>query len=394
MAIGRRRRPAALGGAPQFSAPLEIVRPSLPALETFADRFARGLALGQVTNHGPAAAEFEARLSEWCGAPAIACCNGQTALLLMLRAAGIRDGEVIVPAYTFSATAHAVSWVGARPVFADIRDMVIDPVDAERRITPRTRAILAADTYGLACDYDALEALGRRHGIKILIDSAPAFGTRAAGRPIGARGDAQAFSFHATKPFTTMEGGCIVSRDAELIGRAAALRNFGQVRGGSDCDEPGLNAKMMEVCALIGLEQLRRFEAVTAHRVRCARRLRDGLSGIAGLEMPPWPADQEPVWLYFPVVVDAAAFGMSRDVLAEALALENIRVRKYFDIPCHRLAAYAGDGSLRLPETERVADGVLALPVYNDMSDAECDGIVAALRGIGDHASEVAARLS
>lgn len=393
MATGRRRKPAALGGAPQFPTPLEIVRPTLPALSTFADRFARGLASGMVTNHGPAAAEFEERLSAWCGAPAITCCNGQAALLLMLRAAGVGGGEVIVPAYTFSATPHAVSWVGARPVFADIRRMVIDPADVERRITADTAAILAVDAYGLACDYDALEDLGRRYGVKVLIDSAPAFGTRVGGRPIGARGDAQAFSFHATKPFTTMEGGCVVSRDAGLIARAAALRNFGQVRG-ADCDEPGLNAKMMEVCALIGLEQLRGFDEVAAHRLGCAHRLRDGLAGIPGLELTCPPEGQEPVWLYFPVVVDPPAFGMTRDVLAEALARDNIRVRKYFDIPCHHLAAYAAHRHVRLPETERVAANVLALPVYNDMTEAECAGIVEAVRAIRDHAGEVAALLS
>lgn len=393
MATGRRRKPAALGGSPRFSVPLDIVRPSFPDLGLFAERFSRGLALGQVTNHGPAVAEFEERLSAWCGAPAVTCCNGQAALLLMLRAAGITGGEVIVPAYTFSATPHAVSWVGARPVFADIRNLVIDPADAERRITADTVAILAVDTYGLACDYDALEGLGRKHGIKILVDSAPAFGTRVGGRPVGARGDAQAFSFHATKPFTTMEGGCVVSRDETLLHRAAALRNFGQVRG-ADCDEPGLNAKMMEVCALIGLEQLATFDTVVSHRVHCARMLRDGLGGIPGLELPVWPDGQDPVWLYFPVLVDPVAFGMTRDRLAEALGRENIRVRRYFDIPCHHLGAYAAHQQISLPETERVAGTVLALPVYNDMTEAEYAGIVEAIRVIRDHAGEVAAALA
>src|SRR5262249_13798784 len=150
--------------------------------------------------------------------------SGQAALLLMLRAAGIDGGEVVCPAFTFSATAHAVRWCGAEPVFADIAadgSLVLCPEDAERRITPRTRAILAVEVYGIAPDYDALESLGRKYDLKVLFDSAPAFGTLWHGRPVGWRGDAQAFSFHATKAFTTMEGGALASSDAALLERAA-----------------------------------------------------------------------------------------------------------------------------------------------------------------------------
>jgi len=149
----------------------------------------------------------------------------------MLRAAGIDNGEVIVPSFTFCATPHAVKWCGAEPVFAEIAldgSMCLDPNDVERKISSRTVAILGVDAYGIACDYTRLTELGRRHGLKVLFDSAPSFGTRLDGCLVGGFGDAQIFSFHATKPLTTMEGGGLCTRDGELFARALAIRNFGQ----------------------------------------------------------------------------------------------------------------------------------------------------------------------
>jgi len=382
------RRLAVHGGAPLSTEVMGIVRPKLPDLDSFIDRFRVGMERGQVTNNGPALVEFEQKLSAYCGAPAAVTNNGQSALMIMLRAAGIESGEVIVPSYTFSATPHAVRWVGAHPVFADMKNMVIDPADVERRITSRTVAILGVDVYGLACDYDALEGLGRKHGIKVLFDSAPSFGTRVGGQVVGARGDAQIFSFHATKAFNTMEGGAVVSRDPDLIARAKALRNFGQVRG-ADCDEPGINAKMMEISALIGIEQLKNFDEVVAHRFASTEIMRRELEPIPGLSLTPVPTGQLPVWLYFPVVVDPRAFGMNRDLLARALERENIHVRRYFELPCHHLSCYADQRHVSLPETERVAYNVVALPVYNDMKSDECKLIAQAIREIHEQAESV-----
>jgi dTDP-4-amino-4,6-dideoxygalactose transaminase len=384
------RRLGILGGSPLFSHVLGIVRPRFPPLPSFVGRFEAAMARGQVTNNGPAVVEFESKLSAYCGAPALAINNGQTALMIMLRAAGIESGDVIVPSYTFSATPHAVCWAGARPVFCDMKDMVIDPANVERRITPDTVGILAVDVYGLACDYGALEEIGRRHKIKVLFDSAPSFGTKVDGKPVGAHGDAQIFSFHATKALNTMEGGALVSRDSDIIRRAKALRNFGQSRG-ADCDEPGLNGKMMEIAALIGIEQLRDFDRVVEHRFRCTEMLRQGLDGVPGVSLTPVPAGQVPVWLYFPVVLDPQAFGMNRDVLAAALERENIHVRKYFEMPCHHMTCYKDQSAVVLPQTEKVAYNVVALPVYNDMTEAECHGITAAIRDIQQNAEKVVA---
>jgi len=384
--------PAILGGGPLSERPLHIVRPTFPRLESFADRFQATLTSGAVTNQGAYVREFETALARHMGVPGVvACNNGQSALLVMLRAAGIDAGEVIVPSYTFSATPHAVRWCGATPVFADCdeRTLCIDPADAERRITPRTRALLPVDVYGIACDYAALDAIGKRHGIKILYDSAPSFGTRVGARTGGGFGDAQSFSFHATKAFTTMEGGCVASRDEQLLCRAAELRNFGQSRG-ADCDEPGINGKMTEVCALIGLEQLPGFEVAIRRRAEVAARYRRGLAKLAGLRLAEPPADQEPVWLYFPVIIAKAEFGLDRAEVVRALVAENLYVRKYYEIPCHHLAAYAGAAHLSLPRSEAAAYNVVALPVYNDMTDDEADRFIRAFERIHRHARQVA----
>src|SRR6201982_3185220 len=195
---------AAVDGPPIFERPLQIVRPLFPNVHSFLEPFQAALASGQVTNGGHWVLEFERQLSAYLGVPTLVFCNGQMALMTMLRAAGIERGEVIVPSFTFAATPHAVRWCGAEPVFADIAadgSLCLDPNDVERKITPETVAILGVDAYGIACDYTALAETGQRKGLRVLIDSAPAFGTLVKGHPVGGFGDAQIFSFHATKAF-------------------------------------------------------------------------------------------------------------------------------------------------------------------------------------------------
>jgi dTDP-4-amino-4,6-dideoxyglucose len=379
---------AAAGRPPIFERPLQIVRPIFPDVSSFIAPFRAALAAGQVTNGGYWTVEFERQLSEYLGVRTLVFCNGQTALMTMLRAAGIQDGEVIVPSFTFSATPHAVRWCGAEPVFADIEangTMCIDPDEVETRISPRTVAILGVDAYGIACDYARLSEIGRRNGLKVLFDSAPSFGTRVDGKPVGGFGDAQIFSFHATKAFTTMEGGCLCTRDDGIYERAKAIRNFGQLAGG-DCDEPGLNGKLSEVCALIGIEQLKTFEQAAETRRRAVARIREGLSSLPGLNVATASHNQDPIWLYLPVVVDEHHFGLDRDTLAAALEKENLYVRKYYSPPCHQMSAYRNDHNLSLPRTEACAYAVLALPVYNDMTESECDGIVRAFLKVHDAA--------
>jgi dTDP-4-amino-4,6-dideoxygalactose transaminase len=359
---------------------LQIVRPVFPDAGRFLDAFQEALASGQVTNNGRWVREFERKLTDYLEVPTLAFCNGQLALMTMLRAAGIDSGEVIVPSFTFSATPHAIRWCGAEPVFADVdpRSLCLDPRDVERKVTPRTVAILGVDAYGICCDYRALAEVGRRHGVRVLYDSAPSFGARVDGRPTGDFGDAQIFSFHATKAFPIMEGGCLCSRDQGIFERARAIRNFGQ-RPDGDCAEPGLNGKLTEICALIGIEQFRTFEQAAERRRHAVLRMRSGLAGIPGVTVVEAPPNQEPIWLYLPVIIDAGAFGVDRDRVATLLEAQGLYVRKYYSPPCHHMSAYSAAREQRLPVTERTAYNVLALPVYNDMTDEECDAIVFAL---------------
>jgi dTDP-4-amino-4,6-dideoxyglucose len=363
------------GETPVFSKPLEIARPTFPPVEEIFAEFRHSLAAGQVTNNGPWVVRLESALEEYLGVPTLVYSSGQAALLTMLRAAGIVEGEVIVPSLTFSATPHAVVWSGGEPVFADIKDdmsFAIDPDDVERRITPKTVAILSVDPYGIACDYEALTNIG----------SAPSFGTKVGGRTTGGFGDAQIFSFHATKAFNTMEGGCLCSHDKTIIERARAIRNFGQSTNG-DCSIAGLNGKMTEICAIIGIAQLRSFDQAAAIRRHCVARISDGLANIAGLGVARAPTGQDPIWLYLPVTIDPDEFGIDREEVVCQLACQNLRVRKYYSPACHQMSVYA---SIRnrpsLPITERITRDVIALPIYNDMSDVECDGIVEAFRRI------------
>lgn len=383
---------AFFGAEPICARPLFIVRPRLPEPDLFLAPFRAALASGQVTNNGPWLQEFERQITAYLDTPTAVFCNGQIALMAMLRAADVAGGEVIVPSFTFSATPHAVVWAGADPIFADIKDdgsFCIDPLDVERRVTRRTRAILGVDAYGICCDYVALADIARRHGIKVLYDSAPSFGSRVDGRLVGGHGHGQMFSFHATKAFATMEGGCICSNDPELLRRVKAMRNFGQ-DAGADCAEAGLNGKMTEICALIGLEQLKGFEHAASVRRNAFARMTRGLSLIPGLRVGRAPANQNPIWLYLPVLVNQDEFGIDRNLLAAVLEKERLFVRKYYSPACHHLGAYDRVGHQSLPVTEHAADNVIALPVYNDMTDQECDDIVTAFGRVQAAASRIA----
>lgn len=356
---------------------LPIVRPSFPRLGDFATEFNRCLQTGTVTNGGEYVRQFEKRLSEALAVPTICFNSGQSVLIAMLMAADVQGGEVICPSFTFAGTPHAIVMAGSTPVFADIdaESLCLDPADVERRITPRTKAILGVDPYGICCEYEVLADLVKGTDIKFLVDSAPAFGSMDGGQLTGGNADGQIFSFHATKPFSTMEGGALCSHDDVLLERARAIRNFGQ----SDIIEPcvGFNGKMMEVCALIGLKQLETFDGRARSRVESASRLRQALDGIHGLHVVRAPLGQSPIWTYRPVAI-LPSFGRSRDDVLAELHKRGIMARKYYGA-CHLLPCYASH-RVELPHTEEVAEQIIALPVYDEMTRAEIQQIAVSFR--------------
>ena len=362
-----------------------IVRPIFPNIDEIDGGLAEALKTGQVTNGGRWVTEFEQVLSTYLGVPTLAFNNGQTALMTMLKAACFSDarsrhGEVICPSFTFAATPHAIEWAGGRPVFADVdpMTMTLDPVDVERKLTVDTVAILGVDPYGIPCDYDALGNLAADAGVPFLVDAAASFGSRYKGRhdvPV-----TRIFSFHATKQFSTMEGGALASNDDELLDRARRIRNFGQGDDG-DCPEVGLNGKMMEISALVGLAQFARWNRHSSYRSAAAINMRSEImrADIPGVRAPNMPAHLDPMWLYRPIMVDAYELQMTRDEVADAMRDRGVMVRKYYSPACHLMACYKRFRET-LPVTEHLASSVLALPVYNDMSMEEVTRVAWTLR--------------
>jgi dTDP-4-amino-4,6-dideoxygalactose transaminase len=390
------RVPAALAGPPALATMLNIVRPVIPDLSTFEADFKACLVSGQVTNNSKWVVEFERRIREFVGVEhALAFCNGETALICMLAAAGL-EGELIVPSYTFSGTVHATAWTNLRPVFADVdrASFTIDPASIEERLTPRSSGILAAPVYGNPCDNQALHDLAERHGLALLYDSASGFGCRYRGRRLGGFGKAEIFSFHATKVFGTMEGGALTTNDPALYERARLLRGFGQI-GPVDCGLAGLNGKMTEVCALVGLRTLDAFEQVLARRARLGAEYASLLGEIPGVVPQHVRPENESSRLFLSFLLDPDAFGLSRDELIEALKLENITARKFLDPPVHRMTYYREKyGDVHLPLTEAVAASAVALPFPSDLTAEELRAVCGAVASLQRNAPAVRSRLS
>jgi dTDP-4-amino-4,6-dideoxygalactose transaminase len=388
--------PAILGSRPAFDEVRNIVRPVLPELSTFEADFRTALRSGQVTNNSRFVVEFEQRMAAYLGVPhALAFCNGEAALTIMLNVNGL-EGEIVVPSYTFSGTVHAAIWNNLTPVFADIdrRTFTIDPASVEARIGPKTAAILAAPVYGNACDNDALQAIADRRGIPLYYDSASGFGCTYRGRRLGGFGRAEIFSFHATKVFATMEGGALTTVDPAFAEKVRQLRSFGQA-GLVDCATAGINGKMMEVAALVGMRMLDTFDDVIAHRLSIADEYVRRLSVIPGLTVQQVPAGNLSTRLYMAIVVNREVFGLTADEIVEALRAENIVGRRFLDPPVHRMSYYRQRfGEVSLPVTEFIAANAVALPLYSDMTMDEVARITAAVRQLQGAAPEVRARLS
>lgn len=356
---------------------IPTVRPRLPELAAISDKFGRTLYQGNVTNGGEHVRRFERKLSEYLRAPTLAFNNGQTALMAMLMAFGVGPGdEVLMPSFTFCGTAAAVRALGAVPVFCEVDPvrLTIDPSGIAARVTPTTRAILGVDVYGICCDYAALEKIADYYTIPLLFDSAPAFGSMVNAFPTGTFGDAQIFSFHATKPFSTMEGGALCSKHEWAVEKAKRIRDFGQDEA-REVTDVGLNGKMIEVSALVGIENLKDWREYRHKRTLRAFTYGHRLNQIEGLRTTPTPQDQWPIWTYMPAFVEPE-FGKTRDEVLAVLHSKNVMARKYYQA-CHLMKPYAN--GQRLPVTEQLVEQVIALPFWADMTDDEMQRVIDAI---------------
>jgi len=369
-----------------FREPFHVGRPNLGDRERFLERVAAIFDRRWLTNNGPLVQEFEARLAEFLGVRhALAVCNGTIGLELAVRALGMQ-GEVIVPSFTFVATAHAVQWQGITPVFADIdpRTHNLDPGAVERAITPRTTGIIGVHLWGRPCPVDALASLARQHGLKLMFDAAHAFACSQGGRMVGNFGDCEVFSFHATKFFNTFEGGAITTNDDALAERLRLMRNFG-FAGYDNVVHIGTNGKMTEVCAAMGLTNLESLDEFVAANRRNYEAYRDGLAGIGGLTLTEYDGAERCNFQYVAIEVDPARFGRSRDDLCQALHEHNILARRYFFPGSHNMepyrTLYPGAGA-NLPNTEALCQRVLALPTGTAVSVDDIRRICVLIRAV------------
>lgn len=326
------------------------------------------LASGKLVQ-GEQVAGFEEEFSPLVGgAHCIAVNSGTSALHLGLLAAGVGPGdEVIVPSFTFAASANSVVMAGAKPVFADIErgSFGLDPASVEAAITARTRAIMPVHLFGHPAAMTALADLARRHHLLIVEDACQAHGALVDGRPVGSLGDVAAFSFYATKNITTGEGGMVVCRDAEVARRVRLLRNQGMERRYEN-EMAGLNNRMTEVAAAIGRVQLTRLEGWNKRRREIAHRYDAGLSGL--VTVPPVAAGVVPVYHQYTVR------SLERDRLQNGLVDSGIEATVYYPTPTHRLPSYADP--TELPETDRAAAEALSLPIRPGLTDLEVGQVI------------------
>ena len=361
---------------------IPLTRPSVPDPQAVAEDVAKILASGILTN-GPYVRELERRAAEYLGVRHCVAVSSCTAgLMLVLRAADL-SGGVVLPSFTFAATAHAVAWNGLRPVFADIdpETLTLSPHAALRAIGVRTSAILATHLYGTPCDVEALTDAARHHGLRLFFDAAHAFVSMRKGMHVGGFGDAEVFSLSPTKVLVAGEGGIIATNDDVLAEGCRIGRDYGNP-GDYDCRFVGLNARMSEVHAATALNSLEGLEERIDRRNALAERYRRELGTIRGIGFPSVREGDRSTFKDFTVLIDPVEFGLDAEGLARALSAVGIETRRYYSPPVHAMQAYrslaaGADGSLTF--TEEASKRVISLPMWSEMGPTEISRVAEAI---------------
>ena len=364
--------------------PVYVTSPSLPPLEEFIPYLEKIWASKWLTNNGQFHQQFEAALAEYLGVKHISFfTNGMSALQAGMQALRI-TGEVITTPFTFVATTHAIHLNGCTPVFCDIEPdtFTLDPGKVESLITPRTTAVMPVHVYGNPCQHEKLKKIADTYGLKLFYDAAHVFGVRKDGVSVTNWGDLSMLSFHATKVFNTLEGGALVTNDATLKKRIDFLKNFGFA------DEvtvvaPGSNGKVDEVRSAYGLLQLKYVDGEIAKRQKVAAFYRELMKNVPGIRILSDIPGVRHNYNYFPILVDANVYGMTRDELYDKFKANSIYSRRYFYPLCSQFPTYRGLPSAQsgnLPVAEKVAQGVLCLPIFADLDEDALTRIVAIVR--------------
>jgi dTDP-4-amino-4,6-dideoxygalactose transaminase len=357
---------AIFGGVPAFSEKLHVGRPNVGNRERLLRRINDMLDRRWLTNDGPFVREFERKIADYLGVKhCIAMCNATVALEIAIRALNM-SGEVIVPSFTFIATAHALQWQEITPVFCDVdqRTHNIDPRRVEQMITPRTTGVIGVHLWGQGCDVGALTEIAQRHSLRLLFDAAHAFGCSYKGRMIGGFGDAEVFSFHATKFFNTFEGGAVATDNDDLAAKIRLMKNFG-FAGYDHVVYIGTNGKMSEAAAAMGLTSFESLDDFISVNKRNYDLYRENLKDIQGVSLINYNDAEKCNYQYIVLEVDETVAGVSRDQLVDILWAENVIARRYFYPGCHRMepySSYSPHAWLELPVTEKLANRVLLLP--------------------------------
>ena len=348
---------------------INVTRSSMPDFEEYCNEIRPLWDSRFLTNMGEKHLKLESLLLKYLGAENITLfTNGHLALENVISAMGLK-GEIITTPFTFASTTHAIVRCGCKPVFCDINpdDYTMDVSKIESLITENTVAIIPVHVYGNICDVDAIGSIAKRHGLKVIYDAAHAFGVRKDGIGVANFGDASMFSFHATKVFHTIEGGCVCYGDSSLSTMMNDLKNFG-IHGPESTPAVGGNAKFNEFCAAMGICNLRHVDEEIAKRKNVYERYMSWLKDIDGIKLNPVKDGIVSNYAYFPVVFENYKY--SRDEVYDLLARQNIIARKYFYPLTNSFECYAGQPGFDLdltPVAERISNQVLCLPMYSDL---------------------------
>lgn len=359
--------------------PIYVAQPHLPPLDEFLPYLEEIWSSKMLTNGGKFHQQFEGALCDYLGVKHLALfSNGTLGLVTALQALRV-TGEVITTPYSFVATAHSLLWNRIEPVFVDIdpRTMNLDPSKIEAAITPRTSAIMPVHCYGYPCDVEAIQEIADRYNLKVIYDAAHAFGVRDEGGSVLRHGDLSVLSFHATKVFTTFEGGAIVCPDAKTKQHIDHLKNFGFVNE-TTVVAAGINGKMSEINAAIGMLQLRHIDAALAQRERVDATYRGALGDLPGIRLPQKKNDEVCNYAYFPILVEPE-YPLSRDELYQKLKDNGIHARRYFypliaSFPMYRRMPSAQ--AENLPAATLAAQKVLCLPIYPALAIEDVERII------------------
>lgn len=356
-----------------------VTRSSMPTIEEYVEEIKEIWDSHWLTNMGPKHKKLQENLIDYLGVEQLDMfTNGHMAIELSLQAMNLpKGGEVITIPFTFASTTHAIVRNGLEPVFCDINpvDFTIDVSKIEALMTDRTCAIVPVHVYGNVCDIEGIQQIADKYGLKVLYDAAHTFGVRYKGKGIGSYGDVSCFSFHATKVFNSIEGGCACFTDSDFGLELYRLKNFG-IRGPETVDGVGANAKMNEFCAAMGLCNLRHVEREIAKRKAVVERYVEHLGDVEGIQLNPVQKDVLPNYAYFPVVFDEKVFGASRNEVFAALEKQGISTRKYFypltnTFDCFHDKYNANETPVALHISKRV----LTLPLYADLVLEDVDQI-------------------